>query len=164
MKTVITLVGAFLLLQTARCQETFKEVGTNSLTMLAMLPKATPPLPRFSLAPLLLRMPVPAQLALHGGTNLLLASKPFQREKSPTDPSDKEPPLTLVPAEKEFMPNLYYCHLERWAKSEEEADIFGRIWKLSPRTELIFPFCRWDYPSVRGERFLVGVSLSWKSR
>ncbi len=65
--------------------------------------------------------------------------------------------------EKEFMPRLYYEHFEpeiKWFKDEGYDDV-GRIWKLSKRTKLLFPFGRWEYPGIR-DRILLGGAVVFR--
>lgn len=69
-------------------------------------------------------------------------------------------PLVLIP--KDPFPNLYYVHLEDNPLDRDASrDDVGRIWKLSPRTTLLFPFGRWDNPGIQ-ERVLLGFCLHYK--
>ncbi len=61
----------------------------------------------------------------------------------------------------EFIPKLYYTHAGTIVGSDEEMDSWGRKWKLSRRTDMVFPFCRWDSPTARRERLLIGVGFVW---
>lgn len=71
--------------------------------------------------------------------------------------------VSLTLPEKKYFRNLHYVH-EEWRIGNDlsGADSFGRLWKWksSPNTELVFPYCRWDYPSRSGERMLLGFRWS----
>ena len=67
---------------------------------------------------------------------------------------------------KVWMPDLYYLHFEepiRHVGEPEGVDSVARRWRLSPRSELLFPFARWDWPGIR-ERVFFGVGVSFTFR
>ncbi|MDO8482846.1 MAG: hypothetical protein Q7S86_03445 [bacterium] len=74
---------------------------------------------------------------------------------------DEQVRVSLEPPQKKHFPNLHYVHEERRIGNDLEGwDSFGRLWKPTPRTEIVFPYCRWDYPSRSGERVLLGFMWS----
>lgn len=76
-------------------------------------------------------------------------------------PSDAFP-TRLILFEKDPFPNLYYVHLEDNSGDKGVSrDDVGRIWKLSPRTTLLFPFGRWDNPGIQ-ERVTLGFCLRFR--
>ncbi len=162
MKTLLSLVSGFLLLQTGRCQETNTlAFAINSFPAREVMSPKVSIFPKFSLT-LSLRPPVFAKPIYSVRPIVLFTRRPILKEVfSPYAPVEL-PPLVLVSPEKQSVPSLYCVRLERMVWREEEVDIFGRRWRLSPKTELIFPLFRSDSPSAVGERFFAGAGLSWK--
>ncbi len=73
-----------------------------------------------------------------------------------------EPELPkIILLERDPFPNLYYVHTEDNSDREVSRDDVGRIWKLSPKATLLFPFGRWDNPGIK-DRVLLGFCLRWK--
>ncbi|MBI2475877.1 MAG: hypothetical protein HYV67_01385 [Candidatus Taylorbacteria bacterium] len=154
MKSVIfPLVSVFLLLQEARCQGA-KTLQTSQTNLTPDVVKVAA-IPKWSFAPL---PPRPRASLPDTRTNKFLRIK----LRKPVEVPEAKIPTPLILPAKEVMPNLYYVHLERLTSREEETDIFGRRWRLSPRVELLFPVFVWDSPSAVGGRVLTGVGLSCK--
>ena len=165
MKALLTLISVVFLFYIGRCEEaeTFATNFSRPLEMLpkVLLPNKFPPpftptsLPRGSLTMSASKISVKPLQALESG----------KIEKVPPTPSTYEVSLRLVPLEKPVMPSLYWIHFEARRSYEPEiTDLFGKRWKITPKTELLFPLCKWENPSAVGERFtwLVGLSHSFR--
>ncbi len=177
MKTALAVLAVIGFLQTAICQGVNKEVtnSTNTVSTLAMFRKATlfelSPKLSFDASALLSERPIIVVFPKIG-TNRLFTIKPFQWDAPPPSIAEdewgkeKEARLLIPPVGKEVMPHLYYLHLDRMSGSDEQSDLFGKEWKLSPlsKTKFVFPLIKWDFPSAReiGERVTFGFGFSWK--
>ncbi|MSU55586.1 MAG: hypothetical protein EXS46_03570 [Candidatus Taylorbacteria bacterium] len=83
-----------------------------------------------------------------------------KKEKAKVPNVDDTPPDIKV-LEKETFPNLYYVHTDENPNREMSQNDVGRIWRMSRKTTLLFPFGRWDNPGIK-ERVMLGFCLTWK--
>ena len=165
MKTLLMFLSLVLLQLTlsSRAEESL-ESPYNSTFPRAVVYKTTPTL-KFSLVP---TVPLPVRRAVivpiaRVYVTPLLTWKPkffgFEGEKLN---SWERLSLSSFAPTKSFMPGLYYVHRDPYADSDEGSDIFGRKWRLSSRTELVLPLCKWDYPSAVEERLAACVLFTTK--
>jgi len=108
------------------------------------------PMPKLMLA----LAPMPKSEVSANGSKLTLAVPSSPPATNTLSFLDKE--ILEVPARIPF-PNLHYVHRNwRLWNGPEGEDSFGRLWKL-PKGELVFPYFKWEYPTRKEERVLVGV-------
>lgn len=67
--------------------------------------------------------------------------------------------VRLEVPEKMPFPNFHYIHADQ--RNGESLDAFGRLWRLSKRTELVLPYVRWESPSRKQERIGIGILFSF---
>lgn len=84
------------------------------------------------------------------------------KTNAPASLPDRQVSFLFQPPERNYFSKLYYVHTD-WRVGGDTAgvDCFGGLWKSpSSKTEMVFPYFRWDYPSRREERVLAGVMFS----